>query len=121
MIALNSSSEAEGELYVDDGKSFAFEQGAYIHRRFVFSNGKLTSLDLAPSVGKRHFITDCTVERIILLGHSHGHKGALVEPSNQKAEVEDGPLMLRPGHSPAIPTIRKPGVRITDDWTIKIL
>lgn len=122
VIALNSSREAEGELYIDDGKSFAFEQGAYIHRRFIFSNGKLTSLDLAPSaLGKSQSITDCTVERILLLGQSPGHKGALVEPSNQKAEVEDGPLMLRPGRSPSVPTIRKPGVRITDDWTIKIL
>uniref|UniRef100_A0A164X3E7 Glucosidase II subunit alpha n=1 Tax=Daucus carota subsp. sativus TaxID=79200 RepID=A0A164X3E7_DAUCS len=122
VIALNSSREAEGELYVDDGKSFAFQQGSYIHRRFVFSNGKLTSINLAPAAtGKSQFVTDCTVERIILLGHSPAHKGALVEPSNQKADVEDGPLMLRPGRTPAVPTIRKPGVRITDDWTIRIL
>ncbi|GAB4855720.1 hypothetical protein Ancab_024364 [Ancistrocladus abbreviatus] len=41
VIALNSSQAAEGELYVDDGKSFEF---GTIHR-FIFSNGKLTSLN----------------------------------------------------------------------------
>ncbi|KAJ7957062.1 Alpha-glucosidase [Quillaja saponaria] len=34
VIALNSSQAAEGELYIDDGKSFEFQQGAYIHRPF---------------------------------------------------------------------------------------
>ncbi|KAL4362313.1 hypothetical protein GQ457_04G034240 [Hibiscus cannabinus] len=32
VIALNTFQEAEGELYLDDGKSFDFKQGAYIHR-----------------------------------------------------------------------------------------
>ncbi|CBI17232.3 unnamed protein product, partial [Vitis vinifera] len=47
VIALNGSHAAEGELYIDDGKSFEFKQGAYIHRHFVFSDGKLTSSSLA--------------------------------------------------------------------------
>ncbi|CAK9153423.1 unnamed protein product [Ilex paraguariensis] len=122
VIALNSSQAAEGELYVDDGKSFEFEQGAYIHRRFVFSNGKLTSSNLATSArGKSLFSSGCTVERIILLGLSPGPKIALIEPSNQKADVEFGPLQLRGERNPMVLTIRKPNVRIADDWTIKVL
>lgn len=121
MIALNSSQAAEGELYVDDGKSFEFKQGAYIHRRFIFSDGRLTSINIVPSPGKSRFSSDCTVERVILLGHSPGPKNALIEPSNQKAEVEVGPLLLRAGRVPTVLTIRKPDVRIVDDWTIKFL
>ncbi|XP_027151345.1 probable glucan 1,3-alpha-glucosidase [Coffea eugenioides] len=122
VIALNSSKEAEGELYIDDGKSFEFENGAYIHRRFKFSNGKLTSSNAAPSgAGGSRFSTDCTVERIILLGLSPAPKSALIEPANQKVGVQRGPLTIRHGNSPSFLTIRKPNVRIEDDWTIKIL
>lgn len=123
MIALNSSKAAEGELYIDDGKSFDFKQGAYIHRRFVFKDGKLTSsnAETVPS-GKLRFNTDCSIERIIILGHAAGPKNALVEPENRKAEIEFSPLQLH-GRSggPAVLTIRKPDVRVADDWTIKIL
>ncbi|XP_027100039.1 probable glucan 1,3-alpha-glucosidase [Coffea arabica] len=122
VIALNSSKEAEGELYIDDGKSFNFENGAYIHRHFKFSNGKLTSSNAAPSgAGGNKFSLDCTVERIILLGLSPAPKSALIEPANQKVGIEMGPLTIRPGKSPSFATIRKPNVRIADNWTIKIL
>ncbi|XP_057495532.1 probable glucan 1,3-alpha-glucosidase [Actinidia eriantha] len=122
VIALNSTQEAEGELYIDDGKSFEFAKGAYIHRRFVFSNGKLTSSNTSPAAsGKSRFSSDCVIERIILLGYSPGPKSALIEPANQKAEIELGPLYLRNGRSPTVVTIRKPNVRIADDWTIQVL
>ncbi|KAK4741685.1 hypothetical protein SAY87_025273 [Trapa incisa] len=122
VIALNSSKAAEGELYIDDGKSFNFKQGAYIHRRFVFKDGKLTSSDARnSSSGKLMFNSDCTIERIIILGHAAGPKNALVEPENLKLEIELGPLQLHGRSGPAVLTIRKPGVLVTNDWTIKIL
>lgn len=122
MIALNSSQAAEGELYVDDGKSFEFERGAYIHRRFVFSDGKLTSMNLAPvSHGKSQFSSETVVERIVVLGHVHRAKSAVIEPTNRKVDIELGPLWLQWGRESAAVTIRKPGVRIADNWTIKIL
>ncbi|KAJ6775116.1 ALPHA-GLUCOSIDASE [Salix purpurea] len=122
VIAVNSSQAAEGELYIDDGKSFEFLQGAYIHRRFVFANGKLTSINLAPfSSSKSQFSSKSIIERIILLGYAPGPKNALIEPANQKVEVELGPLMLGGSHGSSVLTIRKPAVLVSDDWTIKIL
>ncbi|XP_057728755.1 probable glucan 1,3-alpha-glucosidase [Arachis stenosperma] len=122
VIALNSSQEAEGELYIDDGSSFNFLQGAYIHRRFIFKDGKLTSLDLASaSNGNARYPVNTVIERIILLGHASGSKNALVEPSNQKVDIELAPFWVQRKNSPAVMTIRKPNVRVTDDWTIKIL
>ncbi|KAI3866706.1 hypothetical protein MKX03_006554 [Papaver bracteatum] len=122
VIALNASQVAEGELYVDDGKSFEFGKGAYIHRRFVYSDGKLTSSNIAsPVSGSKVYSSDCVIERIILLGLS-GAKSALIEPANVKAEIESGPIMLQGGRGgPTALTVRKPNVRISDDWTIKIL
>lgn len=124
MIALNSSQKAEGELYIDDGESFDFVQGAYIHRGFMFSDGKLTSVNLAPKNAKSQFSSKCVIERIMLLGLSPGPKTAVIEQANQKVEIELGPLRLQAGAHRAlasIVTIRKPMVRIADDWTIKIL
>ncbi|KAJ6378065.1 hypothetical protein OIU78_028320 [Salix suchowensis] len=122
VIALNSSQAAEGELYIDDGKSYEFLQGAFIHRRFVFANGKLTSINLAPSsTSKSQFSSTCIIERIILLGYSPGPKNALIEPANQEVQVELGPLMLEGGRGSSVVTIRKPAVQVSDDWTIKIL
>ncbi|GAB4835536.1 Probable glucan 1,3-alpha-glucosidase [Ancistrocladus abbreviatus] len=122
VIALHFSQGAEGELYIDDGKSFEFQRGAYIHRRFIFSNGRLTSLNLAPMTkDRRLFTSDCVVERIILLGHPTGPKSALIEPANRKTEIELGPLHARRSQRPSVLTIRKPNVRIAEDWTIKIL
>ncbi|KAG5382157.1 hypothetical protein IGI04_033627 [Brassica rapa subsp. trilocularis] len=122
VIALNSSQEADGELYIDDGKSFEFKRGAYIHRRFVFSNGVLTSTNIAPP--EASLSSQCLIDRIILLGHSSGPNSALVEPLNQKAEIEMGPLRmggLVASSGTRVLTIRKPGVRVDQDWTIKIL
>ncbi|KAI5669532.1 hypothetical protein M9H77_19385 [Catharanthus roseus] len=121
VIALNSTQEAEGELYIDDGKSFEFLKGAYIHRRFKFSKGILSSSSASATVGGNKYSTDCTVERILLLGMSSRSKSALVEPSNEKVEIELGPLRLRGEQSPSVLTIRKPNVRIADDWSINIL
>ncbi|KAG9151688.1 hypothetical protein Leryth_001985 [Lithospermum erythrorhizon] len=120
VIALNSSQAAEGEVYIDDGKSFEFKKGAYIHRRFTFANGKLTSSDIAHSDGKTKYISHCTLERVILLGLSSAYKTALIEPGSKKAIIELGPLRLRGGRGPFVPTIRKPAVHMADDWSIQI-
>lgn len=33
VVALDKSGYAVGDLYIDDGHSFAFAQGQYLHRR----------------------------------------------------------------------------------------
>lgn len=122
VIALNSSQSAEGELYVDDGKSFEFQRGAFIHRRFIFSNGKLTSLNVAPAGNDgRLFTSVCVIERIILLGYPSWPKSALIEASNKEVEMEMGPLRPDGSRAASVLTIRKPNVRISDDWSIRIL
>jgi mannosyl-oligosaccharide alpha-1,3-glucosidase len=121
VIALNSSKSAEGELYVDDGKSYDYQQGAFIHRRFVFADNKLTSFNVAPdNLGNKKFTTECVVERIVILGLSSGAKKAIIEPGNLEVGIESGPISLRSGSSPVAPTIRRPNVHIAGDWTIKI-
>ena len=41
IVALDKELKATGDLYVDDGRSFAFQKGQYAHRDFVFDGTKL--------------------------------------------------------------------------------
>jgi alpha 1,3-glucosidase len=73
VIALGADGKAEGEIYVDDGESYEFEQGAFIHRKFVFENGALRSEDLAESKGKLtekylKRMESVRVEKVIIIG-----------------------------------------------------
>lgn len=107
---------------MDDGQSFEFEKGAYIHRRFIFKDGKLTSINIQPTgSGKAQFFSECIIERIILLGHSAKPNSAVIEPSKAQAEIEYGPLLVKPMQGLAFATVRKPNIPIKGDWTIKIL
>lgn len=107
---------------MDDGKSFEYEEGAFMHRRFVFSDNKLVSTNKGrTNLSKKKFYSECLVERIILLGLSANAKKAVIEPGNHEVDIELGPLSLRAGSSPVALTIRKPNVPVADDWTISIL
>lgn len=126
VIALNSAYEAEGELYIDDGKTFDFAAGAYIHRKFTFSQGRLTSTSIkSRKNGNKEFTSSCVVERIIVLGlrakDLPGIKHAVVEPHNRRVELESGPLLLRSGAPVNAHIIRKPNVLVAEDWSIKVL
>ena len=65
MVALNSSGSAEGELYMDDGSSFAFNRGAYVHRHF-------RHVDVVPNLCRQH----SDVARMASVPHTFSHEGA---------------------------------------------
>lgn len=126
VVALNSTYEASGELYIDDGKSYDFEQGAFIHRQFKFSKGRLTSTILAPvKTGSKVFTTSCLVERIVILGVRAKDltigKNAIVEQDERRIETDIGPPLLQRGASSTALILRLPNVRISDNWSIKLV
>lgn len=125
IVALNSTYEAEGELYIDDGKSYEFQQGAFIHRRFRFSKGKLTSINLAPMTeGPKKFKTPCLVERIVILGVRAKDlitgKHAVVDAEERRIQTVIGsPSLIQGTYSNAL-ILRLPNVHIADNWSIKL-
>ncbi|MCO5580095.1 hypothetical protein L7F22_033961 [Adiantum nelumboides] len=125
VVALDDMLEAEGELYIDDGKSFDFAAGAYIHRKFTFSKGRLTSSNIKAKNDGKEFTSSCLIERIVLLGvrakDLSGVKHAVVQPYNRRVELEVGPLVLRKGPQSNAYIIRKPNVLVSEDWSIKVL
>eukprot|EP01114_Cavostelium_apophysatum_P007213 TRINITY_DN1908_c0_g1_i2.p1 TRINITY_DN1908_c0_g1~~TRINITY_DN1908_c0_g1_i2.p1 ORF type:complete len:931 (+),score=264.69 TRINITY_DN1908_c0_g1_i2:127-2919(+) len=111
VVALDSKGSATGEIYVDDGTTFNYERSnQYVQRRFDFANGVLSSVNADP---KGKFDIENTIERITVFGLKKPTRVVLKSAhGNRDLEfVEDGVKI----------TVRKPGVRIVDDWTITFL
>ena len=74
VIVLGKDGNAEGSLYLDDGETFDFEAGAYIHRRFTYSSAthSLSSEDLSTKGPKTDkylkSISKIRVEKILVIG-----------------------------------------------------
>lgn len=126
VVVLDKNGEAEGEVYEDDGETFDFEQGAFVHRRFKFSNGSLSSENQATGGSKTaqylKKMAEVTVEKIIVVGAPNDWKDksevlALEEgaSSGVKAALEWHP---EDGGKASYAVIKKPGVSITKSWKI---
>lgn len=72
VIVLDKNGNAKGTLYVDDGETYDYQKGAYVHRQFIFSDDKLVSNDLATNGPKTaqylKSIANIRVEKIVIVG-----------------------------------------------------
>jgi alpha 1,3-glucosidase len=117
VIVLGKDGTAKGELYVDDGDSFEYEQGAYIHRVFQYSNDILES----KNIGTKGKLTDkylksmkdVVVERIIIVGAPASWTGKSSLKGGEELEYH-----AAEGGKAAWATVKKPGVKIGEDWKI---
>ena len=124
VIALDVSGSATGELYLDDGKSFAYERGVFAHRVFTFKDGTLTNKPLRASSGgsqaRKEYKPANEIERIIVLG-LHAKKGKwLVSAGSSSSTLEAvaGPLTLQSGLPDSALVVRKPGLAAVEDWSL---
>ncbi|DBA94742.1 TPA: hypothetical protein ACH3X1_002291 [Trebouxia sp. C0004] len=128
-VALNSSGSAEGDLYIDDGHSFAYQRGSYLHRQFIFSKGVLTNKAAETSAavmsikaGKLSMSN--TIERIVVVGvtgKESSWKALYKGASGQHIEVENGPLNHVAGMPDAAVVIRKPNLHVEQDWSLQLV
>ena len=118
LVALDGNMRAEGDIYLDDGSSFAYTRGLYAHRVFTFADGVLSSKQLPGS--SRDYANDLLIERIIVVGLDQPPAmWSAVEMSGSVAlEAGPGPLVFQPGLPEAALVIRKPDVPIAKDWAI---
>ena len=121
VIALDTSGQASGELYLDDGKSFAYERGIFAHRAFTFKANTLTSTALAGAAGKaKEYKPDNDIERIIVLGlpSVKGKWQVSVEGTGASLDAAAGPVALQPGLPDSVLVVRKPGLSVASDWSL---
>ncbi|KAK2067888.1 hypothetical protein P8C59_001591 [Phyllachora maydis] len=131
--------EATGELYVDDGDSFEYRQGQYIHRRFVLDGAReaLRSLDAEGPDGKAvkegawmKAMREVKVGKVIVVGAPAGWKGktSVVVETAAAAGGKKGAAAAAAAAAmdfveaaegrAAYAVVRGLGVRIGEDWKV---
>jgi len=113
VVALDSQGEANGELYVDDYKSFQYRQGQYMYRKFSFSGSKMTSSQIDVS----NFKTGSWLEAVRILGYKSAPSKVTLSVSGE-SDVDLG-FTYDPERSVLL--IRRPGVNMSLDWSISLL
>lgn len=134
VVALDEHGEAKGDLFTDDGSSYAYQQGAYTHRRFHLKARKLTSHaelvtpggvpSVPGSVG-----SEVLIERIVFLGLPSQKRGAAAPKVRVTVgggpgvvvDLEVGPLSQRSPNSRHAAVLRAPGLRLGQDWKVELL
>jgi alpha 1,3-glucosidase len=123
----NASATAEGELYMDDGNTYAYTEGAYIWRRFVFADNTLRSEDLHDGKGKSRDsyakeIESVTVEKIVVVGAPSkwaGEKDVKVSGEGTKGAKAELVFHEAQGGKAAWAVVRKPDVLVGSGWKVE--
>jgi alpha 1,3-glucosidase len=131
VVVLGNDGNAEGELYLDDGESYEYEQGAYIHRRFTYtgSTQSLASEDLGTKDKKTkqylQQMKDVTVEKIVIVNAPSSWKSKTEvdvseEGVSSSGESKKAELSFVSGESGKADwaVVRKPEVSIGAGWKI---
>ena len=137
VVALGRQGDAQGELYLDDGESFAYANGDYVWRGFraVSERGQtvVSSFDKAsPENGSAltrlgswaSQIADVHVEKLVILGLETKPTSVTVEgEAGDLAWVwEDGCAATDKAEGTVSRlTIKAPGVRVVREWSIRIV
>lgn len=126
--------KAAGMLYSDDGESYDYEAGAYIHRRFVMSRIAdrefvLSSEDIAVAGKKtkeyKKSIAAVTVERVIVVGAPTSWKGLnSVDVSEEGAKGHERREVGFEYHGAAAgkaawAVVKNPKVAIGEGWKVR--
>ncbi|KAG9291649.1 hypothetical protein G9A89_022068 [Geosiphon pyriformis] len=134
LIGLDQKGEATGILYLDDGETYDYEAGAYVHRRFSYSSNRLTSTSIPIKGDNSKFIAsikDVRVERIIIVGlekepskidfyhnDERNRKKALTYIWGQKNVVGTG--LSTNNLNEKVLVIKDPKAIIWRDWVLEI-
>lgn len=127
LVVLTDAGTAEGTLYIDDGETYDFEKGAYIHRRFIFRDSALTSEDIGtPGAKTAEYLKTMAgvqVEKIVVV-----NAPADWRDKSTVTVVEDGakqgrtaPLQYTAGSAgkASYAVVKRPGVDVGRSWRIE--
>jgi len=123
VISLDHQQQATGDLYLDDGHSFAFLRGQYVHRQFSYSGGKLVASTAPAAPGTPAGVLalpNLLVERIVFLGLPKKGSFKATLPGGQVVALEPGPLSQRAAIFTQGQVLRKPALLATGDWTVVV-
>lgn len=123
-VALGKDGSAKGQLYLDDGETYAFEKGEHVHRAFSFTSsakgGSLHCSAFSKYDSENHYakkIAHVGVERIIILG---ANKPSLVTVAGKSVDFDYSAPGKGQDAAPGRIIIKNPGVMVVNDWEIVI-
>lgn len=137
VVTVGNSGDASGTLYLDDGETFDFQSGAFIHRDFSYSSAMQTlqSVDLAPpgsadsKEAKAYLasMANVRVEKIVVVGAPEGWKGLRgVQVSEELEGGKSAPARIaemewhaKDGGKAAWAVVRDPEVRVGGGWKVE--
>ncbi|EGW31924.1 uncharacterized protein SPAPADRAFT_55511 [Spathaspora passalidarum NRRL Y-27907] len=111
VIALDENGQAKGDLYIDDGESFSYQNGekSYIGFQAV-SEGISASVSVSEEFSRQ--IESVTVEKIVIVGVKGEISAVIIE---QEGKKWNGKV----SEKDSVTTIKNPKVKINSDWEIK--
>jgi len=117
-VALDATgTKAEGELYVDDGDTFDYKTGAYIHTKFTYKRKEGNTFILASSrlsgVGKYKN----SIEKIVITGAHRRPKAVTVQHGTDK----QGVLFAHSDDADGILILKKPVNDFSQNWVVEII
>lgn len=118
VIAPDAEGTAQGDLYIDDGRSYAFMRGQYLHRSITLQGGVLRSVSLG---GAASYDPGVTVERLVFVGlEGAAWKAAAVDAAGtRELEVVAGPCNVRVGGDKCL-VVRNPQLHVGLDWSVAL-
>ena len=101
-IAVDENGKAEGELYIDDGETFGFANGEFIHKKFVFDGTKLVSSDAQVNRKSCDFVKKyhAVIEKVRITGIAKSPSRVTISGQDQRFTHDAGILTI---HRPQIP------------------
>lgn len=127
VVVLDENGSAEGTIYVDDGESYAFEKGAYIHRQFTFVKSAFISEDIGIKGSKTDqylkTMANVHVERIVVVGApaEWEHKTTVTVIQDDSKVATQAPLHFTRGEDgkATYAVVKNPNVGIGRSWKIE--
>lgn len=125
-MALNRDGEAEGSLYIDDGETFDYQDGAFIHRHFVFEESTLSSqnigIDGPQTAQYLKSMENITIGKIVVIYFPpNWKKKDSVKISHHSGEVSFASIRFyeQENGRASYAVVKKPNVGITQTWKIE--
>lgn len=127
VVTLDKNSEADGSLYVDDGETYDYERGGYIHRRFHFRDSILTSEDIGTKGPKTveylKTMAGVTVERVIVVDPPKEWKDkstvTVIEDGAKAGSTASLEYFEQQGGKAPYAVVKSPNVGIGKTWQIE--
>jgi len=121
IVGLDITQKSEGDLYIDDGHSYAFQKGHYVYRKFDFNNYVLRSeAGFLPGMPRADssFKPSNRIERIAILGFAGGASKWTATLNGVELDGQAEKLHVGGPGSQVAFVIREPGVLASEDWEI---